>query len=139
MSKTETGVHVSPRDVYTEYRGLWFTPNTPQQVRDVLADHLRTRSHQEAIRLRILYGNTQTGEAWITEEYRQKFDVRSDGEIGYIGRSTGQYKIPLAVYNASNIGGSAILTDCIVRIETTRGGRVLYSHPNFHYHEEVTP
>ena len=71
-------------------------------------------------RCRIWYGDTKTGQAWQEEN-----DV-----LGYIGRSTGQHKVALLVANSRSTGGGAILTACIVRIDST-AGQILYSHPTF--------
>lgn len=116
-----------------EYRGLWFHPDTIETVRDILVtgnQYFRNR------RFRIYYGNVETGQAWITESDAARYDVRSAGEIGYIGRSTGPKRVPLSVHNARSLGGGHILDHCIIRIETTRGREVVYSHPQFHYKEE---
>lgn len=53
-------------------------------------------------------------------------------EVGYIGRSFGPCKWPLIIYNRRSLGGGAIITHRIARIEATRGGRVIYS-------KEATP
>lgn len=71
-------------------------------------------------RIRIWCGDTNTGKAWAEEN-----DV-----LGYVGRSSGARKIPILVHNRQSFGGGAILTHCIVRIDTT-DGRTLYKHPSF--------
>ena len=48
--------------------------------------------------------------------------------VGYIGRSTGTIKVPLLV-PPGEIGGSALLDQCIIRIDTPR--QVLYQHEQF--------
>lgn len=62
-------------------------------------------------------------------------DGRSWGEVcdvvGYVVRSGGSIKIPLLVYNSRSIGGGSILTNCIVQIKESKGGRILYQHPNY--------
>lgn len=50
-----------------------------------------------------------------------------DVEIGRIGRSGGTCKIPLVVHNRRSMGGGGLLDHCIVRIETSKGRRVLWS------------
>lgn len=71
-------------------------------------------------RVRIWYGDTETGRAW-----QEEHDV-----LGYVGRSTGEHKIPLLVYSRRSRGGGAILTENIVRIDSTDGGTI-YKHPTF--------
>lgn len=71
-------------------------------------------------RIRVWYGDTDTGKAWAEE-----YDV-----LGYVGRSTGGVKIPLLVHNRNSFGGGGILDHCIVRIDTT-DGQTLYKHPTF--------
>lgn len=72
-------------------------------------------------RLILYYGDTKTGRAW------------GDKETGRIGRSTGKIKVPLICHNARSLGGGAILTDCVVRIETAKGKRALWQHDTFHH------
>lgn len=73
-------------------------------------------------RCRIWYGDTETGLAWADEH-----DV-----LGTIGRSTGPKKAALLIHNTNSLGGGAILTACIVRIDTTWDRQTLYKHPLFH-------
>lgn len=70
-------------------------------------------------RLVVEYGDRDTGQSW------------GDCETGYIGRSTGTYKIPLSIYNKRSYGVSGILDHCIVRIMTSRGKHVLWQHPTY--------
>ena len=75
-------------------------------------------------RVRIWYGNIQTGETWLEE-----YDV-----TGVIGRSTGeQFKIPILVNNSRSYGGGAILTPCIVRIDDIETRAPLWKADNFHF------
>lgn len=76
----------------------------------------------QQVRCRIWYGDTETGLAWPDEH-----DV-----LGTIGRSTGPRKAALLIHNANSMGGGAILTACIVRIDTTWDRQTLYKHPTFH-------
>jgi hypothetical protein len=71
-------------------------------------------------RVRLFYGDTDTGEVW-TEEY----DV-----LGRVGNSTGASKVAILINNSSSMGGGAILTHCIVGIVTTKG-KWLYKHEKF--------
>jgi hypothetical protein len=69
-------------------------------------------------RLRIFYGDRETGKAWPEE-----FDV-----LGYIGTTTGNQS-PILVNNARSMGGG-LLTDSIVAVFTTKGA-CRYKHPFF--------
>lgn len=100
--------------------GTWFHRNTPKAISDILESARKSGS-----RLRLFYGDTQTGRDWLEEH-----DV-----IGTIGRSTGALKVPLLIASSRSMGGGPILDHCIVRIidvEDTR--RELYRHPRY-----VTP
>lgn len=67
--------------------------------------------------VRCHYGDAQTGELW------------GDVEIGSIGRSTGQVKIPLSVPRRSD-GGPGLLEHCILLVDTdSKNPTVLYRHP----------
>ena len=95
-------------------RETQFYEGTDPQVMRVLEDlrkNPRTRVH-------ILTGITETGKPWYDQ----------CDTCGYIGRSTGTKPIPLLVYNSRSLGGDAILTANILRIQTTTG-KILYEHP----------
>lgn len=72
-------------------------------------------------RLRIWYGDIQTGKAWPSE-----YDV-----TGRIGRSTGRFRVPLLIRTARSLGGGAILDHCIIRVDDMRTRTSLYRHANF--------
>ena len=102
-----------------------FHPDTAPQVRRVVEDQLAARKQGGGMRLRFHYGDPTTGQAW------------GDSETGYVGRSTGQIKIPLVVHNARSMGGGGLLDKNVVKIEGTRKDRsgnrpVLYQHPDYH-------
>ena len=73
-----------------------------------------------AERITVEYGNGITRESW------------DDTEVGYVGRSTGIQKIPLLIHNSRSLGGPGILTHCIVRITTAKGGSLIWEHPRYH-------
>ncbi len=103
---------------YQQYNGTYYHQNTSKDMVQRL-EHLRicqTRCHFH-------WGNVKTGKDW-----GDVYDV-----IGRIGRSTGSIKIPILLYNSRSLGGGAILDHCIVKITKSRGGRVLYQHPKYHY------
>lgn len=73
-------------------------------------------------RIRLWYGNVDTGRSWDDE-----YNV-----TGYIARSFGKYPIPILANNARSLGGGAILTDRIIRLDSTKTGKTLYKHPKFY-------
>ena len=97
---------------YKEIGGTFFHVDTP----DTLC-HLLNRLRENRTRIVVDYGDVNTGESW--------------GEVndisGYIGRSTGDVKIPLLVHNTRSHGGGAMLDHCILTIKTSAGKRTLYS------------
>ena len=96
---------------YIEVNGTSYRNETNKNVIDTLE-----MCRKNDIRIIVDYGDVKTGRSW--------------GEIhditGYVGRSTGSVKIPLLVYNKRCYGGGALLDNCIIKISTTKGKRVLY-------------
>ena len=78
-------------------------------------------------RVRFHWGDTITGKDW-----GDSYDV-----TGTLGRTTGPVKVPILLHNKRSMGGGAILTQCIVKITTTQGKRVLYEHPLYHLEEDT--
>ncbi len=78
---------------------------------------------QNRIRLRVDYGDIKTGKSWN----------EIHGVCGYVGRSTGKFKIPILMYNKISWGGSTILDHCVVKIAFANKqlGGVLYCHPTY--------
>ena len=72
-------------------------------------------------RVRIIYGDVNTGKDWLEE-----YDV-----IGTIGCSTGINKIPLLIKNSRSTGGGSILDHCILKIVDVKSKRVLYQHEKY--------
>lgn len=106
----------------TEYKivnGTYYDSNTPVELIKVL-ENIRNRG----TRIKIAYGDQMTGRDW-----EETHDI-----AGYIGRSTGQVKIPLLMYNQRSMGGGGILTASIVKIEyaNKKQGGVMWQHPNYH-------
>jgi len=95
---------------------------TPETVIDILETARIARVGGQGFRLRFHWGDTETGLDW-GDTYHVE---------GYVGRSTGTSKIPLLIWNSRSYGGGAILDNCIVKIATARGKRVLYEHPKYH-------
>jgi len=90
--------------------------DTPERVKQILESARYNHS-----RIRVFYGDSETGRDW-GEEY----DV-----MGRVGRSTGTKPIPLLIHNSRSLGGGGILDHRIVKI--TRNKRVLYEHQNYHH------
>lgn len=94
--------------------GTCYHAQTPAAVFNLLETY---RLNQR--KLRLFYGNPETGKSWLDEH-----DV-----IGTIGRSTGSIKVPLLIASG-DLGGPALLDHCIIRIDSPR--QVLYQHAQFH-------
>lgn len=93
-----------------------FNDRTPQEVRSEL-EHARLRD----MRVRLWYGDTDTGKAWPEEH-----DV-----IGYIGRSSGRIRVPIILHNRFSASGPAIIDHRIVRIDEIATRNTVYQHPTF--------
>lgn len=117
---TESGAIYRPGNgnviEYRKVGGIFYHADTPDAVVRALE---QARSSRQ--RIRLYYGDTQTGRDWLEEH-----DVE-----GYIGHSTGPLKVPLLIPNRRSHGGPALLDHCIVRIKWSKGG-VLYEHPTYH-------
>ena len=77
-------------------------------------------------RVRVWYGDTETGRSW-NEEY---------GVTGTIGRSTGKIAIPILIKNSRSYGG-ALLDGCIIRIDDIKEKRTIYKADNFHVEDMI--
>lgn len=89
--------------------GTTYKKATPKEVIALLEDSRINRK-----RLLITYGNSVTGEPW------------GDVVRGHVGRSTGDWKIPILIKTKRSLGGEAILDDCIVKIQESKGGKILW-------------
>ena len=98
-----------------EVNGTTYDANTKAEIVDILE-----RCRVQKTRIRFRYGDDD-GQDW-----GDSCDME-----GYIGRSCGQCKVPLVIFNSRCDGGPAILDDRIIRIETTKGKRLLYQHPAY--------
>lgn len=94
-------------------RGTRYDGRTPS---DLIALLEKVRMSRQ--RVRVVYGNVFTGEAW-DDMY----------ERGTIGRSMGRdgTGIPLLVKTSRSMGGEALTTQSILRVHESAGGKVLYS------------
>ena len=98
--------------------GTYYHENTPTAVISVLE-----RARQNGTRIRLSYGDTESGRDWLEE-----WDVE-----GRISRSMGPVKVPILLARSTSIGGPALLEHCILKIrQTGKGGRILYRYPQ-HY------
>jgi hypothetical protein len=93
-------------------RGTYFDPGTDAKAAKML-ESCRTRDRK----IRLILGDTRTGEAWLEEH-----DV-----VGRIGRSMGSLKVPLLIEPGEH-GGCAILCACILAIVDWASGDFLYRH-----------
>ena len=73
-------------------------------------------------RVRIWYGDTETGRSW-NEEYEV---------TGTLGRSAGKIAFPLLIKNSRSCCGGALLDDFIIRIDDIKEKRTIYKSDNFH-------
>lgn len=105
----QTGDVAKPHKEYKIVNGTSYDVRTPQRVIDILE-----RSRINKLRIQLFYG--EPGKVW--ESARP--------ERGYIGRSTGNSKIPLLIRTARSLGGEAVLDHCIVRIIEAKTKKVLY-------------
>lgn len=105
---------------YKLINGTSYHESTAEAVIIALENVRRTK-----IRVELSLGYTHGPRAG--EDWNEHYDV-----VGYVGRSTGERKVPLLVFNKRSLGGPAILDHCIIRIRKSKGKTVLYQHPNYH-------
>lgn len=96
---------------YKVVNGTYYNKDTNDEVIRILEICRQNRT-----RIVLDYGDPETGKSW-----NETFDV-----TGYIGRSTGQIKIPILVYNNRSLGGGGILTHKIISIKTSLGKAEIY-------------
>ena len=94
--------------------GIYYHKDTPERIIRTLEG-----SRNCGERIRLFYGDTESGKCWNEEN-----DV-----VGTVGRSTGPIKVPLLIARSTSSGGGAILDHAIVKI--INKGSVLYRHPSF--------
>jgi hypothetical protein len=95
---------------------------TPDAVIEIIE---RAMQSQRKICLRFCFGDTDSGKDWCEENYT----------IGYIGRSSGNIKVPLLLKSTKSSGGEALLDHCIVKIDKKEPGKIyqeVYRHPKYH-------
>lgn len=109
---------------------MFYSPYTDPRVVTALEDN-----YHNGNRLRIWYGDTDRPD--FEEVHKRRPDPGHTWNeefmvTGTIGRSMGPIKIPLMIANSRSYGGDGILTDCIVRIVSSKYKYELYRHPNYH-------
>lgn len=116
---------------YVEKNGMYFSvglylkkENKLKVYKNVNEALLNTllNSYNFKFRIRIWYGDLETGRSW-NEEY---------DTMGIIGRTTGKIKIPILVNNSRSWGGGAVLMGSIIRIDDIEDKITLWKVPNFH-------
>ena len=101
---------------YNVVNGTSYNVKTSAEVISILEKY-RTLGK----RIRVFYGDIETGKSWNEE----------NDTTGKVGRSTGENKIPLLVNNARSLGGGSLLDHCIVKIIDLDTKRAVYAHPTF--------
>ena len=104
--------------------GTYYIEKTPKRVIQILEEERLANPRR---RLLLTYGDQETGRNWL----------ESNDITGYIGRSTGEEKVPLLIPTKRSHGGGAILTQCIVQIRVSEGKHILYRHPTYNCPEAV--
>lgn len=86
---------------YKIINGTSYSKQTPDEIISILEDARQSRK-----RIRIFYGDPDTGRDWM----------ESHDTCGFIGRSCGNVKTPIMLSKPISYGGCAILDDHIIRI-----------------------
>lgn len=112
---------------YVNYEGTWFiygkniqNEGWKYKENEKLWKVLSSLVHSDR-RVRIWYGDTETGRSWNVES---EF-------TGTIGRSTGKIAVPLLIKTSRSYGGGALLDDCIIRIDDIKEKRTVYKADNY--------
>ena len=100
---------------YKVLNGTYYNEKTSDEVIRVLENSRKNNS-----RIRVFYGDTETGRDWL-----EIYDT-----IGTVGRSMGDIKIPLLIKTVRSFCGGALLDYCIVKITIDK--RVVYKNPKYH-------
>ena len=124
LDNGNTVYYVEKNGMYFEV-GIFLERENKLEVYNNVNDSLMTilfNSCAYNFRIRIWYGDPETGRSW-NEEYNT---------MGRIGRTTGNIKIPILVKNSRSWGGGAVLVESIIRIDDIEDKRTLWKVPNFH-------
>jgi len=110
---------------YKIVNGTAYHIETPDVVIEIIEEALNS---QRSIKLRIYFGDTVSGKDW----------GETSDNIGYIGRSSGEIKVPLLLKSTKSSGGGSLLDHCIVKIEKIKrhthcpSYHEVYRHPKYH-------
>lgn len=124
LDNGNTIYYVEKNGMYFEV-GIFLRRENKLEVYNNVNDSLMTillNSYAYHFRIRIWYGDPETGRSW-NEEYNT---------MGRIGRTTGNIKIPILVKNSRSWGGGDVLVGSIIRIDDIEDKRTLWKVPNFH-------
>ena len=108
-----------PNDVYKVCDGTYYHRDTDDRVIEILEMYRARRLHPKTnhlARLIITYGDPRTCKPFEDKPER-----------GTIGRSTGTVPIPLLIKTKRSFGGAALLTDCIIKIQSGWTKQTLYN------------
>jgi hypothetical protein len=78
--------------------------------------------YRQKRRVRVWYGDGKTGESWFED-----FET-----TGYIGRSCGDFKVPLIVSNSRSWGGGALSVGSVIRVDDIKTRKTLWKVPNYY-------
>ncbi len=92
-----------------------FNNDTPKKLANELVYLIENQT-----RIILDYGDIKTNKSW-----GEVYDI-----TGKIGLSKGFYdlKYPILVHNERSIGGASILTNCIIKISTSKGKKLIYQN-----------
>ena len=99
---------------YIQHEGTSYDKDTDPEVMRIFSKYMHA-----GIRIRIFLGYKETGIEW-----NEECDT-----MGYVGRSSGKYKVPILLKTGLSSGGGAVLTAHILKI--TLDGIEIYKHPNY--------
>ena len=98
---------------YKVSNGTFYPANIPSKLVEVLENCRINKT-----RIVIDYGDTVSGISW-----NEVNDI-----TGYIGRTTGENKAPILVYNSRSLGGITIMCGNILTIRESKGKKLIYSY-----------
>lgn len=115
---TDTPMYGKTQEYKITETGTAYHVDTEDKVVTILEN-----ARQNRFRIRLVYGDRETGKVW-----NEDYDI-----MGYVGRSCGNIKIPLLVHNSRSTGGGALLDNCILGIIDTKEKRFLYCAKNINF------
>jgi hypothetical protein len=110
---------------YKIVNGTAYHIETPDRIIEIIEEALHS---DRTICLRLCLGDTVSGKDW----------GETNDVTGYIGRSTGDIKVPLLLKSKRSSGGGSLLDHCIIKIYIVRGHTYcpsyheVYRHPKYH-------